>query len=137
MFRLVYFSSATQLFSKEDLIDLLVKSKDKNSHLGITGILLYKDGNFMQILEGKGAAVLKLYEIICKDIRHKNPIVVIKTPTDERLFSDWSMGFKNLNDEDVHQIEGYHPFMNKPLTFGGLGYSEDICLDLLNTFKGF
>jgi len=49
---LVYVSSATELFSDTQLENLLLRSRQNNSTLGITGMLLYKDGNFMQCLEG-------------------------------------------------------------------------------------
>jgi hypothetical protein len=51
MLSLVYASSAKQLFSEEDLTALLQQSRDNNTRLGLSGLLLYKDGNFMQVLE--------------------------------------------------------------------------------------
>ena len=52
MFHLVYVSSAVRPFSKSELVELLNVTRDNNSRLGVTGMLLYRDGNFMQVLEG-------------------------------------------------------------------------------------
>ncbi len=64
MFFLVYVSSATRPFSGEDLRALLATCRKNNAELGVTGMLLYKDGNFMQVLEGDEEAVRGLYEKI-------------------------------------------------------------------------
>ncbi len=52
---LVYVSSATTLFSRSDLEDILVKSNQNNSRLGVSGALLYKGGNLMQVLRATRA----------------------------------------------------------------------------------
>ena len=60
MFHLVYASSALQPFTKPELQALLEQARQKNAKLGVTGMLLYKDGNFMQVLEGEKETVRKL-----------------------------------------------------------------------------
>jgi hypothetical protein len=50
MFHIVYASSALQLFTKPELQTLLEKARQNNAKLNVTGMLLYKDGNFMQAL---------------------------------------------------------------------------------------
>jgi hypothetical protein len=59
MYFLVYVSSAVNLFSDEDLIQLLEVSRRNNEKAEITGLLLYSSGNFMQTLEGPEKAVLE------------------------------------------------------------------------------
>jgi hypothetical protein len=51
-FFLVYVSSAIYIFTQEELLILLDQCVELNKNNGITGMLLYKDGNFMQVLEG-------------------------------------------------------------------------------------
>jgi Sensors of blue-light using FAD len=58
-------------FSTEELTDLLRKSRDNNAALGITGMLLYKDGNFMQVLEGDEERVRALATKVSQDRRHR------------------------------------------------------------------
>jgi Sensors of blue-light using FAD len=53
MFSVVYLSEASVPFSEKDLRELLTKSRENNSELGLTGMLLFKSGNFLQVLEGK------------------------------------------------------------------------------------
>src|SRR3954470_3384019 len=98
---LVYVSSATAPFTQADLLALLQISRRNNEPAGITGMLLYRDGNFMQALEGEEAAVNSAYIRISKDPRHEGLITMIKEPISERNFADWSMGFRNLDSSEV------------------------------------
>jgi hypothetical protein len=116
MFFLVYVSSAVVPFSPSDLADLLAKSHKNNSALGITGMLLYKDGNFMQVLEGEEKAVRTLYAKIGDDSRHRGVLTLLQGQVGEREFPDWSMGFRDLNAADVRSMPGYSAFLNTPLT---------------------
>jgi len=112
---MVYVSSATQLFSEEDLKALLEQSRQKNTRLGITGMLLYKDGNFMQVLEGLDDAVTGLYSTIRHDPRHHGVLELTRQQVESREFASWSMGFSNLRDVDLRQTPGYSSFMDEPL----------------------
>ncbi len=62
MFFLVCVSSATRPFSGEDLRALLETCRKNNAGSGVTGMLLYRDGKFMQVLEGDEGTVRALYE---------------------------------------------------------------------------
>jgi hypothetical protein len=125
MLSLVYVSSATQLFSDEDLKALLAQSRDKNKRLGITGLLLYKDGNFMQVLEGAEDAVLATYASIQADTRHHGILELIRQPVQEREFASWSMGFKNLKDVNL----------NEPLTSTAFQADPSRAQKLLRMFR--
>ena len=83
--------------STEDLLFLLEQSREKNRRIGITGILLYKDGNIMQMIEGEKQVVLELFETIKKDRRHKDVFQVIAGDIQQRNFENWSMGFLNMD----------------------------------------
>ena len=61
MFRLIYVSTARELMDKDALLGILAKAREKNARLGITGMLLYKDGNFLQLLEGEETIVRGIY----------------------------------------------------------------------------
>ena len=101
MYYLIYVSSATHEMNKEELAEILDTARKKNAHISITGMLLYKDGNFMQMLEGEKESVLKLFEKIKKDPRHKDVTTVIEREAPRRTFPDWTMGFRNMQ-----QIKG-------------------------------
>lgn len=78
-------------------------------------MLLYKDGNFMQVLEGPDTAVKERFDRISQDPRHKGVIVLLKEQVANRQFPDWSMGFQNLRDVDLRQMPGYRDFVNDSL----------------------
>jgi hypothetical protein len=135
MYYVVYVSSAVRHLSTNELADILTKSREKNEKLGLTGMLLYKDGNFIQILEGEKESVLELYESIQNDPRHKGIITLLKGETPRREFPDWSMGFKDLNDPAVHAIPGYNEIMNNGLSTETLGSSPSRVKKLLLAFR--
>lgn len=135
MLLLVYVSSAVKPFSTSELAELLAKAREKNTRLGITGMLLYQDGNFMQALEGEEDAVRQLYNTINRDVRHHGTIVLLEEQINKRQFSDWSMGFRNLNDKDVQDLPGFSPFMNKSLKADYYRHDPTGCLRLLALFR--
>jgi hypothetical protein len=110
---LVYVSAATRPFSKPELVELLAKARAKNTRLGLTGMLLYKGGDFMQVLEGEEAVVRALFDTIGADPRHGHVMTLLDGPIAERQFQDWSMGFRNLEDDDVRGMPGFSEFMNR------------------------
>lgn len=112
---IVYVSTATSLLSEDELESLLSASRLKNEQIGITGILLYHDGNFMQIIEGPKQAVVKLYAQIRGDALHKNLITLLDCPVEERLFAGWWMEFRNLNKLSVEELENASPYLEKSL----------------------
>jgi hypothetical protein len=115
MLSLVYVSTVKGGFSAADLVALLEQSREKNARLGITGMLLYKDGNFMQVLEGPDDVVRQLVKTIYADDRHHGVIQLLEWQIEQRQFPDWTMGFKDLNDPALRENPGYSEFMNQPL----------------------
>lgn len=108
MYYLIYVSSANFPMSSDDLLFLLEQSREKNRRLGITGMLVYKDGCFLQMLEGDKEVVLELFETIKKDPRHKDVIKVITGHIQQRNFENWSMGFSNMDKVgDVPTLNEY------------------------------
>jgi hypothetical protein len=135
MLQLVYVSSATTHFSKAELLELLTKSRTKNSALGITGMLLYKDGNFMQMLEGEDDPVRQLFETIVKDPRHHNSIVLIDELAETAFFADWSMGFRDLSDKSLETLPGFSQIINRPKAAEFQKFDGNDCWELLKMFK--
>ena len=116
IFFLVYVSSAVELMSSEDIRFLLSLCHVNNTKLNITGMLLHRDGNFMQMIEGDEKVVRSLLAKISKDPRHKNIITLIEGTTEERQFPDWTMAFRELNSPEVKALPGFNEFLNTPLT---------------------
>lgn len=135
LFQLVYVSNATEPFTKDQLRALLKGSHRRNAQAGITGLLLYKDGNFMQALEGEESAVRKLFEKIKRDSRHTDIITLLQHSIPERQFPDSSMAFRDLNSAESKAIPGYSEFLNTPLDGELMRKDLPRCLRLLLLFK--
>jgi hypothetical protein len=135
MYLLVYVSSAVDLFSDKQLVDLLEKSRQNNRALDITGILLYKDGNFMQFLEGPKEAVLALAAKINHDPRHRGLIVLLQKEQPHREFEQWAMAFKTLSAETSFEVPGYSEFLDLPLTSEQFLMNPSRSLQLLLNFR--
>lgn len=92
---LVYLSSATQLFEPEQIQALLEDARTRNASRGLTGMLLYCEGNFMQVLEGPADDVRAVYARIARDPRHHTLIKLVEERVHERSFGDWSMAYSH------------------------------------------
>jgi len=135
LFFIIYVSSATHPFTNAELLELLTKCRDNNTRLEVTGMLLYKDGNFMQVLEGEEATVRALYAKVERDPRHGGVITLLQGHGEERQFPDWSMGFRDLNSPEAIATPGYSEFLNTPLTGEACLADPTRCQKLLLSFK--
>jgi hypothetical protein len=95
--RLLYASRAVPTLDQDELVAILKKSKANNPMLGITGVLCYSEGIFLQALEGGRAAVNQLYNRIATDPRHSAVTLLCYSEIHERRFAGWSMGQVNMS----------------------------------------
>jgi hypothetical protein len=93
--RLLYASRAADHQSPEATEAILAKSRSHNPACGITGILCYGGGIFLQALEGGRTAVNDLYKHILNDPRHKDVVLLSYEEISERQFGGWTMGLVN------------------------------------------
>ena len=93
---LVYASTASQPFRETALDQLLVEFRRFNTENDITGMLLFRDGRFIQVLEGASSVVASLTERIGRDSRHHDMRILLSEPITERKFADWSMGYRSF-----------------------------------------
>lgn len=93
--RLLYASRAVDM-GDEAIASILAHSRQYNPALGITGILCYGGGVFLQAIEGGRMAVSELYGHILKDPRHKDVVLLDFQEISERRFGGWTMGTVNL-----------------------------------------
>jgi Sensors of blue-light using FAD len=132
---LVYVSAAVTWFSESELRALLTSARYRNEHAGITGLLLYKDGNFMQAIEGAESAVHALYQRIKADRRHQGLLLLDSGPQQKRQFANWSMAFHDLSSGGGEMPSGYSRFMDEPLNAPALVQQPGRCHELLQMFK--
>ncbi len=95
---IIYISNAVKLFEEKQLIRLFYQSAHNNISNNITGILLYNEGTFIQILEGKEEALNKLFKTIHRDRRHNNITKILDRRIGKRLFKNYRSGFSTLNN---------------------------------------
>jgi len=135
LIHLVYVSSATRPFGQSELIGLLEEFRQNNQRANITGMLLYRDGNFMQVLEGEEIAVTSTHERITKDSRHTGLITLLKEQITMRDFGEWSMGFRNLDSAELRDVPGYNEFLNEDWKGRPIQESPQRALKLLQVFR--
>lgn len=131
--RLVYVSTAIEKFSEAQLQQILSVSRENNAKLNVTGVLLYDDGNILQVLEGEKNTLRQLYGKITQDHRHYGCIILQDTPSETRSFENWSMGFKTVNSIEFLQLEGYWDMRRKNLPLISNDGEGEI-LGILDTF---
>jgi hypothetical protein len=102
---ITYFSTAVESTTEHDIFDIVEFSRIKNARLGVTGVLLYVNGNIVQVLEGQQETVEGLYKSIQIDPRHTNVRTVINHPIAQRLFSRWFMGYEMLTTQQFDEVE--------------------------------
>ena len=123
MRQLLYVSNTAHNISVGDLDDILTESRRNNAMLGITGLLLFIDGGFLQILEGEERAVRELYTRVATDPRHANTHLMLDREVPVRAFPEWSMGFER-------------PCMDDPETAGMFGVARSAIHDRLSPGTG-
>jgi Mg2+ and Co2+ transporter CorA len=111
LFHLGYVSTQTRAMRDDDLLGLLETARRSNESKGITGLLLHRVDSFFQILEGEEDAVREVYAQIVTDKRHDRVKVLFEGPIAAREFSDWRMGFLELDGVDVRSLPGFSDFL--------------------------
>lgn len=132
---LIYVSIATHPFTQDELIELLQVSRKNNTAVGLTGILLYKEGKFMQLLEGTKEAIDRTFIRVQHDPRHRDVITLLSGEQEERAFADFSMGFQNLDDLSVQSLPGYSAYLDTPLSADAFSHDPTNAQRLLRIFK--
>jgi len=107
MYYLIYLSAGVSWFNEEELTEILAKSNVNNSRENVTGLLLYSEGNFIQLLEGEEHDVKNSFYRISKDQRHKGITIIASGNIEQRNFPEWGMGFKSIHAEDLTELDGF------------------------------
>lgn len=110
--QLIYTSTATQSFTEDQLEPLMRRCSVNNREKNITGMLLYGNKHFMQVLEGNNYEVDQLLDRIKRDPRHTDIEVSLRTPIQAREFGKWSMGYRVIN-QDIKNYPFFVDFFEK------------------------
>ena len=109
VFQLVYVSAATRELSDKELVQLLEKARRRNSDRGVTGMLIFHEGSFIQVLEGEEDTVQQIYNTIGGDPRHDKKRVLFRGHVEERAFGEWTMGF--FRARGLEDLDGLNDFL--------------------------
>lgn len=140
MHYIIYVSQAKRPMDAAALEDLLSLSRKWNTSQGLTGMLIYRysadadRGYFIQMLEGGASEVRNLYNKIRRDKRHHTVLTLGEGEIESRMFSEWAMGFKNVDDTMFSGLPGHArigDFSFEPTAFQ---HSNDEALKLLKFF---
>ena len=115
MIHLIYISAATKFPSEDELIELLKQSRARNLKQHITGMLLYSNATYMQVLEGSAEDVHQIFQSIQNDSRNTAVVKLVEEEITQRNFPDWSMGFKNLENTPPDELPGFVDIFNGKL----------------------
>lgn len=134
LIHLIYVSTAREPADTSLLDEILAVSSRNNAPQGITGMLLYAGGTFMQVLEGEEAAVDATHHRIEGDPRHTGIIVLERAPIAERSFARWSMGFRRIGAGERAADAAYAPFFAEGFDAATIGAKPGTALAMLRHF---
>ena len=134
-YQLIYASTASPDLTEADVMAIMRKAQQNNKRRGITGLTLYKNGNFMQIIEGEREVVESLYQTISRDPRHMNVMAIMTRSVPEREFGEWTMGIHDLNNFDLRTLEAYNPVFEYPLNSQTFVDDASHALAFIRAFK--
>ena len=131
LFRLVYQSQAISPFPAAELETLLRKARTHNQAHRLTGLLLYGEEQFLQVLEGANPALEELYGRIQRDPRHTQVRTLSYLPISTRAFPDWRMGYAVVGPAELKQTTGFLPLAQSP------GFAAHPPAELWELLRGF
>ena len=135
MIQISYLSRSTTPLSAADLLALLQHCHASNPARGITGMLFYGNGTFLQVIEGEAAAVDELIGRIARDPRHEDVRILGRRTLAHREYADWSMGFERVTDQALQGIAGLRDFTAADFTPAGLAARGDVVETLMDRFR--
>lgn len=120
--------------AEEHLEPIHMSAVKHNKINGVTGMLLYTKGRFMQVLEGSPEAVRVTYQRIALDNRHSNLQLMAEEYIAARHFAKWSMGLRLIGDEDLADYPQYEPYFKFGFDVSGIRARPGMALAMLQAF---
>jgi hypothetical protein len=138
--RIIYMSTAVGVLRADELDRIYLRAQSANARAGITGLLLFYEGAFLQTLEGPAAGVTSLSEKIRRDRRHSGIILLEAGPVEERAFPDSPMRFvaaRNLSSGEKRAFSDLRQAVSiRPQMIGAPAPGADNGLwDLISSFN--
>ena len=137
LIHIVYVSFSRNKLSEVELDELLSEIRPKNLTNDVTGLLLYNDEIFIQIIEGTRKVIDNLYENLQNDSRHINIVKILEENICQRSFPNWSMGYQKLSKEESQELPGYTELMDSDDIRGFLKQSSKTIINLIEKFMKY
>ena len=129
---LVYSSLATPGFNSEEIESLLLNARCYNEQQDITGLLLFHEGAFLQVLEGDRRTISHLFEKkLMRDPRHSAVTLFHDEQINRRQFQYWHLAYNDLNDPAPQISAPYREFLNQHRSLYELKNNTQKALDLV------
>ena len=140
LIQLIYVSDLSNAADIDDadvavLGAILEQSARNNGREGVTGMLLFSQGNFMQVIEGEADDVKRAFERIRADPRHRNLTLLSEEAVPERHFSDWRMGFRRITAADAAQLPMMAPWFEFGFKPEAIRARPGVALEMLQAFS--
>lgn len=133
--QIVWISEAKRKYSQEELFALLKKARANNIKHQITGLLLYDDMSFMQLMEGDRTSVEDIFENRIKPSRlHTRVTLLAHREIEERNFENWSMGFMSSKHRKIQEIPGFRDFSQTHTSFLDLAGDASMTKKIIDGF---
>lgn len=111
--QIIYVSLLSESQDPSCISDILRESQSNNADNHVTGMLLYVNGSFLQVLEGNRETLQKLYTKICADPRHSSAVKILDHESPERDFPRWSMGHAEVTTAEIDKLSGLNDFFSR------------------------
>ena len=89
IFQAIYVSAASDQLKPTDLPEILIRARESNTKLGISGLLIFHENTFVQVLEEPKSEIEILLKKIELDPRHKNMKILLQKEIEENEFDQW------------------------------------------------
>ncbi len=132
---LVYVSNASWLLEDAELEEILRVSRANNQRDRITGMLLYKSGNIIQVLEGPEDKISALLDKLRYDPRHYGVQVLLCDQINERQFDQWAMAFHRVASDAPRDVEGLSDFLDDEVAAEAFRSNPGNAFRLLLSFR--
>ena len=129
---LIYVSQAVQAMAASELAGLLQGAREFNRSQGVTGCLIYQDGCFLQMLEGRQEPLAALMDKVSKDARHRDVRIVIEGRAKRRVFVDWSMALRDLTH--VPDDAEFAKWQGRSISLPELADDARVCYAYITSF---
>ena len=111
---LIYASRSTEFFHEHEIPELLQQVRIANAKQEITGMLLYINGSFLQVLEGQPEMVDAVFNRILIDKRNAQVRPIARESISERSFEGWTMMHKTLDAVEAGELIGETDYFTSP-----------------------